>query len=256
MNNLERFYEKFDEDKRLKRRHGEVEFFVTLEFIKKYLKRIDNPKIADIGAGTGVYSEFFADNCYDITAVEYTKKNLQVLRSKQKNIKSFLGDAKNLSMLNNDTFDITLVFGPMYHATSLQDKQKILKEAKRITKQNGIIFVAYLTNDYAVVLHGFKDNNILNAIKDGRLDSKFNVISKSDDLFSYDSIRNINKYNKMAGLKRVKIFAPDGPSDYMRDVLNAMDNQTFEVFKKYQLTVAERKDLLGASSHLVDILKK
>ena len=256
MNNLERFYEKFDEDKRLKRRHGEVEFFVTLEYIKKYLTKLTSPKIADIGAGTGAYSEFFADNGYDITAVEYTKKNLQVLRSKQKNIKSFLGDAKNLNMLKDNTFDITLVFGPMYHATNVQDKLKILSEAKRVTKQGGLIFVAYLTNDYAVVLHGFKDGNILEAIKDGRVDKKFNVICKSDDLFSYDSIKNINKYNKLAILKRIKIFAPDGPSDYMREVLNNMDDKTFELFKKYQLFVAERKDLLGASSHLVDILKK
>ena len=41
----------------------------------------------------------------------------------------------------------------------------------------------------------------------------------------------------------------------MRPVLNAMDDETFENFIKYQLTVAERGDLIGASAHTVDILE-
>ena len=56
-------------------------------------------------------------------------------------------------------------------------------------------------------------------------------------------------------LERIKIIAADGPSDYMRRELNAMDEETFELFVKYQLANAERIELLGASSHTVDVLK-
>ena len=51
------------------------------------------------------------------------------------------------------------------------------------------------------------------------------------------------------------IFAPDGAADYIRRVLNAMDDETFEGFIKYQLSISSRKELLGASSHVVDILE-
>ena len=256
VNDLERYYEKFDEDKRLERRHGQVEFFVTMEYIKKFLKQFDNPKIADIGAGTGAYSAYFADAGYDITAVEYVQKNLSVLRKKQKNIKSFLGDAKNLSMLKDETFDITLVFGPMYHAKSKAEKLQILAEASRITKSGGYIFVAYYGNVYGIVMHGFLDGNILKAIEEDRIDRNFEIITKQEDLFSFDNVQKIDSYNKKLGLERVLIFAPDGPSDYMRSTLNKMDDKTFEVFKEFQLKMAEDKYLLNASSHLVDILKK
>lgn len=257
MDKLERYYEKFNEENRLKRKHGQVEFFVTMEYIKKYLKKFDlhSIKIADIGAGTGAYSVELSKMGYDITAVEYVKKNLNILRSKQANIKTFLGDAKNLTMINDNTFDITLLLGPIYHAINLHDKIKILSEAKRITKNNGVIFVAYYMNEYAVLLHGFRDNNIKQSIIEEKLDKNFKIMSKADDLYSFERLEDINKYNKLLGFKRIKIFAPDGASDYMRDILNKMDKETFELFKKYQLYISSKKELLGASSHIVDVVK-
>lgn len=255
MNNLERYYEKFNEDKRLARRHGQVEFFVTMEYLKKYLKKYDCKKIADIGAGTGVYSIQLASMGYDVTAVEYVKKNLKVLRSKQSGIKTFLGDAKNLNMLKDNRFDATLLFGPIYHATCFEDKIKILNEAKRITKKDGLIFVAYYMNEYGILLHGFRDNNILKSIKENRVDKDFHITCLPNDLYSFERLSDINRYNKICRLKRLKIFAPDGASDYFRDILNKMDDETFELYKKYQLKISSKKELMGASSHLVDIVK-
>ena len=57
-------------------------------------------------------------------------------------------------------------------------------------------------------------------------------------------------------MKRLKIIAADGPADYLRRVLNAMDDETFEMFIQYHLSTCERMDLMGASSHTVDILIK
>ena len=256
MDILERFYEKFDEEKRLKRRHGEVEFFVTNYYIKQILKGLKNPKIADIGAGTGAYAVPLAENGFDITAVEYTQKNLQKLKAKHSNVKTFFGDATNLSMLASNIFDLTLLFGPMYHLLSTEQKMQALLEAKRITKIGGIIMVAYYMNDYAVLCHGFLDGNIMQSIKENRLDKDFHIVSKKDDIFSFDRIEDINKYKIKAGLKRKFMFAPDGASDYFRTELNNMDIETFETFKKYQLSISKNKELLGASSHVVDVLQK
>lgn len=251
---LERYYEKFDEDLRLKRKHGEVEYFVTNFYIQKVLSKLPNPKIADIGAGTGAYAVPLAKLGHDVTAVEYTQKNLTKLKLKHENVKTFLGDARNLSMLKDNTFDLTLIFGPMYHVLSKDDKIKVLLEAKRITKPNGIIMVAYYMNEYAIIYHGFRDGNIKQSIEENRIDKNFHVVSKEGDIFSFDRLNDINKYNKFVGLKRKFIFAPDGASDYMRAELNSMDSKTFDLYKKYQLKISKSKELLGASSHLVDVL--
>ena len=256
MNKLERYYEKFDESKRLSRRHGEVEFFVTNFFIQKYLKMFDNPKIVDIGAGTGAYSVELSKRGYDTTAVEFVSSNLEKLRKQRANIKTFLGDARNLDMLKDDSFDITLLLGPMYHQTNLQDKLKALNEAKRVTKKGGYIFVAYYMNEYGILTNGFKNKNILQAIVEKRVDTNFHVISKEDDLYSFERLEDIDYYKNQVGLTRETIFSPDGASDYMRDSLNKLTEEEFELFKKYQLSICERPELLGAGSHLVDVLKK
>ena len=82
MTELEKYYNKFCEEKRLGRRHGQAEYYVTMKYIHKYLAETENAKIIDIGAGTGRYSVQLADEGYDVTAVELVKYNLGILKSK------------------------------------------------------------------------------------------------------------------------------------------------------------------------------
>ena len=56
MTELEKYYNKFCEEKRLGRRHGQAEYIITMKYIHKYLEKMDSPAIIDIGAGTGRYS--------------------------------------------------------------------------------------------------------------------------------------------------------------------------------------------------------
>lgn len=256
LNEIEKYYNKFNEDKRLLTRHGKVEFTVSMDYILKYLKKFKNPKILDVGAGTGRYSIALSEQGYDVTAVELVKHNLRVLQQKNSNIKAVLGNALNLKKFADNSFDIVLLFGPMYHLFTEQDKLQALNEAKRVTKTGGIIFAAYYMNEYAVLVHGFRDNFILQNLKDGKLDSNFKIKNDISNLYSMERLQDIKRYSKKAGLTRVKIFAPDGPSDYIRPVLNKMDEQTFAIYLKYIKSICEKKELLGASSHIVDILKK
>ena len=89
----------------------------------------------------------------------------------------------------------------------------------------------------------------------GTITEDFHTISDEKELYSYLRLEDIDKLNKKAGLERIKIIAADGPADYMRRELNAMDDETFELFIKYQLANAERIELLGASSHTVDMVR-
>src|SRR5574344_1784758 len=93
-----KYYNKFNEDKRLNSKHGLIEFKTTTLYIEDVLKKFNNPKIIDIGAGTGAYSIYLYNKGYDVTAVELVKHNLKTLQSKNKNIKSYQGNAINLKM--------------------------------------------------------------------------------------------------------------------------------------------------------------
>lgn len=254
--NLIMYYNKFNEDKRFDSRHGIIEFRTTLKYIEDYLNRYDNPSIIEVGAGSGRYSVYLADKGYDVTAVELVKSNLNALKRKNSTVKAFLGNAINLKKFKDDSFDVVLLLGPMYHLINKEEKIKALNEAKRIVKKDGVIMSSYYMNDYGVIIHGFRDNNIIDSFNNGLIDKNFKIISKEDDLYSFVTIKDINELNDICNLKRVKILAQDGPSDYMRPIINKMDEETFEIYMNYHLSTCEREDLLGASSHVLDIVKK
>ena len=276
MTSLEKYYNKFHEENRLTTRHGTVEFLTTMHYIEAMASMVVEQqhvvveqqyvvvepvettpiKIADIGAGTGRYSVELCHKGYDVTAVELVPHNLEILRSKHENIKTWQGDARNLHFLEDETFDITLLFGPLYHLHGDEEKLKALAEAHRITKKGGYILVAYVMNDYSVIQYCFKDHHWKEVADKGGLTEDFHTVCTEEDLYDYVRLEDINRLNTAAGLERVKIISADGAADYMRRELNEMSEEEFEAFCRYQLSVCERPELLGASSHLVDILIK
>lgn len=256
MTELELYYNKFNEDKRLTRRHGYVEFVTSMKYIHKYLEKFNNPKILDIGAGTGRYSVALAEEGYDVTAVELVKYNLGILKKKNSSVKAYQGNATKLSRFEDESFDLTLLFGPMYHLYSHEDKLKALNEAKRVTKKGGIILVAYVMNEYSVITYGFKQNNIKECMENDKLTKDFHTISSKEDLYDYVRIEDINKLNEEAGLEREIIISADGPADYLRQTLNAMDDEAYRLFIEYHLATCERYELIGAAAHTVDILRR
>lgn len=256
MNELEKYYCKFNEDKRLLSRHGQVEFAVTMKYIEEVIGSRPSLDIIDIGAGTGRYSVTLAKMGHNITAVELVNKNVSQIKMKSDKIKAIQGNALNLKKFKDNSFDIALLFGPIYHLFSHEDKLRAISEAKRIVKPGGHILVMYLMNDYAVITYAFKEGNIKQVLKDGKLDENFQCQTTTEDLYSYVRLDEINLLKKDSKLEREKTIAIDGATDYIRPTLNKLSEEDFQTFIKYQMSIAERPELLGASSHVMDVLKK
>lgn len=263
MTELEEHYNKFNEEKRLNSRHGRVEFLVSMKYIHEYLNEIamnkcekSEIKILDIGAGTGRYSVPLSEEGYDVTAVELVKYNLGILKSKGSTVKAYQGNALKLTRFENESFDLTLLFGPMYHLFTFEDKKKALEEAKRVTKPGGVILVAYCMNEYGVLTYAFKERHILECVEEKRLTEDYHTISEVQNLYDYMRIEDIDALVAACGLTRIKILSPDGPANYMRPFLNKLTEEEFSYFVEYQMATCERADLIGAGAHTLDILRR
>ena len=253
------FYEKIDEGMRLeKRRQGQLEYFVTMNYIHKFIKEGD--RVLEIGAGTGRYSIALTKEGYRVSAIELVEKNLKELQQNANgltNIEAFQGDALDLGRFEDNTFDVTLSFGPMYHLYDAKDQHKALDEAIRVTKPGGVILVAFLsvhaiicTNylyDYLPTTVGIKEN----------FDKDYKVKHFKEQLFTGFDICEFEE------------LFEDKPVDYITTVAVynvleiaesrpdfAMTDKDFKAFADYQMHICEKREMLGSSSHLLYICQK
>lgn len=252
LSNIEKHYNKHPEDLRLLRRHGMVEFATTMHHLHRFLR--PGFRLLDIGAGTGRYSSALMAEGYDVKAVELVKRNIDVFLKREPSADVVQGDARNMPFIPTASADVTLLLGPLYHLIGDEEKLKALAEAKRVTKPGGLIFVAYLMNEYSILSYCFDEDRIGGLMERGAVNENYHIQADADELYDYVRLDDIDRLDREAGLKRVTIFSPDGPSDYMRTRLNQMSDETFARFIDYQIQVSERPDLMGAGSHVVDVV--
>ena len=254
---LNTFYDGRDEDARLSRsRHGQLEYLTTLEYIHRFIPQ--KAKIIEIGAGTGRYSVALAKEGHDVTAVELLETNLNILKENSKglsNIAAYQGDALNLSRFEDNTFDLTLILGPLYHLYSQADQQKALDEAIRVTKEGGIIMAAFLSV-YALIFDNYLQGNVRAGMEENFTED-YQAKHFTEQLFTGFDITEFEALFENKPTEWITTTATDSILEVAEDRKDfAMSDDDFMAFVDYHLHTCERRELLGASSHLLYICRK
>ncbi len=259
MNYLEEYYNNYDEDGRLLSRHGQVEYLTTMKYIHECLAGLAEPAILEVGAGTGRYSVTLAKQGYRVTAVELISHNLELLKAKldgSEPITAIQGNALDLSFLPDAAYDLTMLLGPMYHLYTREEKRKALAEAVRVTRRGGHILVAYCMNEPTVIQYVFGLNHLREVMDLNMITPDWHCVSEPKDLFELVRTEDIAALDGEFPVERIKLIASDGATNYKREYIDAMDDATFAKWMEYHLTICERQDLIGASHHTLDILRK
>lgn len=251
------FYNAIDEDARLDRsRHGQMEYITTMEYIHRFAQK--GAKVLEIGAGTGRYSIALAKEGYEVTSVELVEHNLEVLKKNGeglKNLQAFQGDALDLSRFADGEFDVTLVFGPIYHLYDKKDVHKALDEAIRVTKENGVILVAFLSV-YAILFDNYLNGSLVEGIEEN-FTQDYQVKHFEEQLFTGYDIVEFEELFAEKCVETLTLAAVDsilelaeGRKDF------AMSDEEFDAFVQYHLATCEKRELLGCSSHLLYVCRK
>ena len=253
------FYEQIDEDSRLeKRRQGQLEYFITMNYIHKFAK--EGGKILETGAGTGRYSIALAKEGFHVSAIELTEKNLKELKEKANgiaNIEAFQGDALDLGRFEDDTFDVTLSFGPMYHLYDEKDQHRALDEAIRVTKPGGVILAAFLSAHAIICTNYLYDFLPTTAGLKENFDKNYNVRHFKEQLFTGFDICEFEELFDNKPVDHITTVAVDN----VLEIAEArpdfqMSDEDFSAFADYQLHICEKREMLGSSSHLLYICRK
>ena len=141
---------------RLTKPYRKIEFSSTLYLIDKYFPK--KGSIIDIGAGPGRYSIELLKKGYEVSLWELSQKELNLAKDQITSLgleaEAYICEnALNLHLLESEKYDGLLLMGPMYHIWGEEDRQKVLKEAMRILKKDGVAIIAYL-NSWGILKAG------------------------------------------------------------------------------------------------------
>lgn len=245
---IQKTYELFNEDTRLNRSQAaRVEFLTTVRCIEQYLKPGD--RILDIGAGAGEYSLYFARKGYTVSALELADSNIRAFRRKltpEDDIRLIQGNAVDLSSFPDVSFDIVLLFGPLYHLHKAEDRQRCIAEALRVCKPQGKLFFAFISHDF-VFMTEFACNK--DYFVSGEYDKE--TLRLEDFPFVFHTVDECRTMLREGGVRILREVASDGFSELMEDRVNALDEEGYRQYLRYHFSLCEKPEFLGASNHLL-----
>lgn len=131
----------------------------------------------------------------------------------------------------------------MYHLYDEADINKAMEEAIRVTKPGGKIFIAYITDDAVVLSYGVRKGN-LRRLKD-LCDENWNVKKIAEEIFATYKIKNFDELVNKFNLNKLETIATDGIAP-----------KKFQIYLDYHLKNCDRKDLMGYSCHILEIVEK
>ena len=255
---LTAYYSGYDEEGRLASRHGSVEFLTTMRYIERYLQ--PGMRILEIGAATGRYSHTLARMGYAVDAVELVQHNIDIFQKNTQpgeNVTIRQGNAKDLHFLEDETYDVTLLLGPMYHLFTVEEQLQALSEALRVTKKGGILMAAYCGNDATMVQYCFGRGMLKEKRYQDLVDAvTFKASSDPAELFELYRREDIDELMSHFAVKRLHYVGTDMATNYMRACIDEMDDDFFATYLRYHFTICERSDMVGVSHHILDISRK
>ncbi len=258
------YYSQFDEWGRLDREP--LEFTINMHYIKQYLNT--SRSVLDNGAGPGKYAMELAKQGYNVTLTDLTPKVVEIAEQKAFELElteQFNGfhvlNATHLDGIPNEKFDASLMLGPLYHLQEEDDRVSAVQELYRVTKRDGIVFVAFQSrmrmtitslqfpqywkpNDNMDSIHEFYDNGIFNHNDKGRFTGAY-----------YFNIKEIKPFMESCGFETIDLIASSSIGAMLINEQKQYwkDQGQYEELIEFLINSANDPSILGISSHLLYI---
>jgi len=149
---------------RVARRYDLLNDLLSLGQTKRWRNRVTKMispkpgmKILDIAAGTGASSAPLAKAGAGVTALDFSKGMLEEGRRLRPEITFIEGDALAL-VFPDSTFDVTTI---SFGLRNTKDIVKALSEARRVTKENGAIYVVEFSHPTSRFFRGIYLNYLM-----------------------------------------------------------------------------------------------
>jgi len=241
---IKRYYENYDEEGRLFRDKAHLpEYLTTL----RYFDRLFAPgsRILDACAGTGRYAFYLAEQGHCVTACDLVEHHVNLIRAKpeaEKLAGIAVCDVLDLSRFAENSFDVVLCMGAMYHLPSEGERTQAIRECARVCKPGGLIVLSYL--NYFAAVAAELEPGLGNL---GDLLAEFG--EGGDCLWKATTPVKMERCAEAAGLTVLHNIGTDGISFVLADKVNAASDEAFDKWMDYIYQHCEEPDTIGYSMH-------
>lgn len=259
-----RYYENSNEDERIFRHP--IEFIRTKEIIARYVpeKQI---RILDVCSASGYYAYWLDEKGHEVHLMDLSPNHIVTAKNNRQKYKALLaavktGDARSLEY-ENESFDMVLLMGALYHLQEKSDRILCLKEANRVLKPGGIGVFAYISR-YAAILDGFRKDYVNDPAKKELMDIDF-LNGKHDP--ELDKLGHFpNKYLHSTQEIRDELLSTnycdiasygiEGFSEFIDQRTYLADDAKLETLLHYLRLIEQDKEIMGISDHKLAVCKK
>lgn len=262
-NEIVNYYENYREEDRITTNHARrIEFLTTIKQMENlFLGTLD---ILDCAAGTGAYAFYLAEQGHRLTATDITPRHIAYIKEhltdKPYTMDTRVLDATDMSCFADESFDVVLNMGPFYHLTDERLRLKCFEESLRVLKTGGYLVIAYIPRFYvnqmlAMTDQKYLDPELLAQIRD-------TGILKYDDPKCfwtetyYSASDEMQELYSKYDLNIVKHFAQDGLAPLFHQKVDEWNDQQFETWFQYHLSVCGEKSILDMSNHVLIVGQK
>jgi ubiquinone/menaquinone biosynthesis C-methylase UbiE len=255
----------FDEAERLTATAlGRLEWMRTWAILTRYLPPPPS-EILDVGGGSGAYAFALARQGHSVRLLDAVARHVeqaQLFQREQQPDRPLtdvsLGDARALPY-EDDSADVVLLLGPLYHLIRRDDRIQALTEARRVLRANGVVIVAAISR-FASLLDGLargflKDPQFERIVETDLKDGVHRNPTGGPEWFTtayFHHPYELAEEVAYAGLEPGPPRAVEGPGWAAPDLEDLLeDRHRTHKLLEYLSVVETEPSLLGASPHLL-----
>lgn len=165
-----------------------------------------------------------------------------------------------MNVFEDNSFDIVLCFGPLYHLVRYEDRKNCIKECLRVLKQDGILAIAYISRFFIYPHVALSDKKYLSKKLISKIIDKGYINYDDEECFWTDayfySADEIEQFMNEFQVEFLDHAATDGLSPMLKDQIDSMTDDEFEIWLSYHMKTCREKSILGSSNHGLYICRK
>lgn len=257
---IEQYYEAGQEAGRLDAPFFRWEKIRTLDLLTRFLPPAP-ARILDVGGASGAYAFPLAEMGYLVDLIDPVPLHIEQAKLRAGGVtrvpRSFqLGDARQLPH-GDGVADAVLLFGPLYHLTSLNDRIQAISEARRVLRPGGLLMAVAISR-FASAMDGIargliRDPEFVRIVEHDLKTGQHHNETQNPDYFTTAFFHHPDEFRSdliRGGFPDARLFAIEGPCWTVPELTTPEQQESLmEIIRALE----SEPTLIGASAHIMGI---